>query len=101
MAEFFYDDNGLLVSTRTTRLQQAFGVLTEMFDWICLLTNVVKTVSMACQPCCAIGGHYAEAYGLSMTGEVVTYRERLRQRICCPECDADLAAGSLDTHWQI
>ena len=61
MAEYFYADNGLLVSTRATQLQQAFEVLTEMFDWVGLLTNFFKTVIMVCQLCCKIGGHSAEA----------------------------------------
>ena len=34
MVAYFYADNGLLVSTRGTQLQQAFDVLTEMFDWV-------------------------------------------------------------------
>ena len=73
------------MSTRETRIQQAFDVRTEMFDWIGLLTNVVKTVSMACQPCCAIEGHSVEAYVFSTTGEGITYQERLIQRFRCPE----------------
>ena len=44
MEEYFYADNRLFVSTRSTRIQQAFNVLTETFDWVGLLTNVVKTV---------------------------------------------------------
>ena len=101
MAKYFYAENGLLVSTQATRLHQAFDVLPEMFDCIRLLTNVVNTVSMAYKPCCTIGGHSAEAYGIRLTGEGLSYRERLCQRFRCPECNADLAAGSLDTHRQI
>ena len=87
------------MSTRETRIQQAFDVRMEMFDWIGLLTNVVKTVSMACQPCCAIEGHSAEAYVFSTTGEGITYQERLRQQVRYPECNVDLLVGSLATHW--
>ena len=36
-----------------------------------------------------------------MTGEVHTYRERLRQQILHPECNADLAAKSLTSHRQV
>ena len=61
IAACFYYENGLLVSTRATQLQLEFDVLTDMFDWIGLITNVVNTVSMACKPCCTIGGHSAEA----------------------------------------
>ena len=58
-------------------------------------------MSMACQTCCAIGGNSAEAYGLSMTEEGLTYQEILRQQFLRPECDADLAASHLATHGKI
>ena len=85
IAACFYYENGLLVSTRATQLQLEFDVLMDIFVWVELPTNVVQTVIMVCQPCCTIGGHSAEAYGLSMEGEGITYRDRLRQRVCCPE----------------
>ena len=44
MAAYFYAYNGIRVSTRVTQLQQAFEVLTEMFDWVGLFTNLFKTV---------------------------------------------------------
>ena len=77
MAKDFYADNGLLVSTRVTWLHQAFDVLTEKFDWDRMLTNVIKTVIMTCQPCCAIGGNSVEAYGLRLTEEGLSYQDRL------------------------
>ena len=73
MAAYFYADNGIRVSTRATQLQQAFEVLTEMFDWVGLLTNLFNTVIMVCQPCCTIGGHSVEAYSLGMTIEGLNY----------------------------
>ena len=30
-------------------------------------------------------------------GEGLNHRSRLLQRVCCPKCDVDLAAGLLDT----
>ena len=48
-----------------------------------------------------IEGHSAESYGLRMTGEGLTYWERLLQRIRLPEYNADLATGSLATHWKV
>ena len=63
----------------TTGLQQEFDTLTELFEHVGLHTNVFNMVSMACQPCHVLGGHYAEAYGLRMTGEGQTYQDRLRQ----------------------
>ena len=77
MAKDFYSDNGLLVSTRVTWLHQAFDVLTEMFDWVRMLTNVIKMVIMTCQPCFTIGGNSLEAYGLRLTEEGLSYQDRL------------------------
>ena len=66
-----------------------------------LCTNVTQTVNIACQDFRALGGHSTEEYGLWMTGEVHTYRERLRQQILHPECNADLAAKSLTSYRQV
>ena len=56
---------------------------------------------MACQPSCAIGGHSAEANDLWMKGEVLTHRERLRQRFHFPEFNVDFVAGFLSTYQQV
>ena len=89
----FYADNGLLLSTGATHIQRTFGTLTELFGRVGLRTNVAKTVSMVCQPCHALGGHLEKAYGICMTGEGLSFWEWLCQRVCCPNCKADLAAG--------
>ena len=39
-----------------------------------------------------------EVYGLRIKGEGNTYREWIRQRIRCPYCNADLAAGYLASY---
>ena len=101
MAAYLYTENGLLLSTRATWIQWEFDVQTKIFDWVGIPTNMFKTVIMVYQPCCTIGGHSAEAYDPRMIGEGLTYRNRLCQRVRCPECNADLAAGSLETHRQI
>ena len=72
--------------------------MTDLFGRFGMRTNVVKMVSMACQPCRAIGGHSAEAYVLRMMGEVIIYSEWLHQQVFFPECDMDLVTGSLDNH---
>ena len=36
-----------------------------------------------------------------MTGEGLTHQERLSQRVLCPECDVDLAAGYLVTQQNV
>ena len=74
--------------------------MTEIFDWVGPYTNALKTVSMECQPCRAIGGHSTESYGLWMKGEGMTHQERLFQRDHYLDCNVYLAAGSLATHCQ-
>ena len=63
-----------------------------------MLTNMVNMVIMVFQTFCSIERHSAEAYGVRMVGEGLTYRERLYYRVLCPECDKDLVVGSLATH---
>ena len=36
-----------------------------------------------------------------MMGGGRTHQEIQRMRIRCPDCDEDLAEGSLETHWQV
>ena len=50
-AEFFYADDGVVASTDPGWLQLAFDLLTGIFDWVGLWTNVCKTVGMMCRPC--------------------------------------------------
>ena len=68
MAAYFYADNRLLALTRVTQLQQYFYTLVDLFECVFLPTNMVKVVSMACQPYRALGGNLADAYGLQMIG---------------------------------
>ena len=44
--EDFYAENGLLVPTRATQIQQVFEVLEELFGRFRLRTNMVKTAIM-------------------------------------------------------
>ena len=71
----------------------------DLFDQVGMHTNVGNMVSMLFHPCRTIGDHYAEAYGLRMMGEGITYQERLRQQVRDPKCNVDLLVGSLVTHW--
>ena len=60
-------------------LQGAFSALVAIFDRVGLLTNVDKTVRMACQPCRAgSGNRTAEGYRRQITGEGKSFRERQR-----------------------
>ena len=45
MTSYLYVNNGLLVSTRASRLLQEFHVLTELFNQVCLCTNTGNMVS--------------------------------------------------------
>ena len=60
-----------------------------------------KMVSMTSQPCCAIGGKSLDTYSLRMVGEGLIYWKRLCQRVRCPNCNTDLAAGSKVTHRKV
>ena len=72
---YFNADDGLLALTWTTHLHWAFETLAVLFDCVGLHNNVAKMVSMAGQPCRAIGGHSVEDYGLWMRGEEQTYQD--------------------------
>ena len=86
---------------RSHWIHRAFDVLTELFDRVGLHTNVGKIAIMACQHCCAIGGQSAEAYGLRITGEGISYQDRFHLWVLSPECDSDLEAVSLENHCQV
>ena len=47
LAALFYADYGLVASPRLERLQRAFNVLTYLFNWVGISTNVQRMVSMA------------------------------------------------------
>ena len=40
MVEFFYKDDGLVTSPHTEILHRAFNILTDLFDWIGIRTNM-------------------------------------------------------------
>ena len=59
LVAYFYAVYGLLELTPEQWIQKSFDVLTDFFGRAGLRTNMVKTVSMVCQPCRTIGGHSA------------------------------------------
>ena len=67
-------DDGIISYTRLAITQRVFGVLMDIFDRVGLHTNVGNTVNMVCQLCKKIGGHYAETYGIWITGEVLIHK---------------------------
>ena len=52
--KFFYMDDGLIASTHPEWLQGAFDVLTGMFNWVGLKTNIWNTIGIICHPCRAV-----------------------------------------------
>ncbi len=91
----FYADDAAISSRDHEWLQGAMTTLCGLFRRVGLETNTTKTESMTCYP-----GHIRtllanQAYERMMTGQGPTYRERQRQRVTCPECQEELAAGSL------
>ena len=100
LAAYFYADDGILASTQVAGLQRVLPTLMGVFNQVRLRTNVAKTVSMDCKPCCALVGHSVYAYGLKMMVEGHIYQERLHQWVCYPKCNVELAAGSLAYHRQ-
>ena len=68
LADYFYADGGVLALTRETCLQQDFDTLMRLFCRVVLHTTVANTARMSCQPCCTLGVHSVEAYGLWIMG---------------------------------
>ena len=88
----------MVASSDPRWLQWDFTNLVGLFDRVGMQTNVGKTVSMTCIPCPEAGNQSEVAYGRKMTGEVLTYLERKRERVECKDCGKGMAARSLDTH---
>ena len=74
--------------------------MTGLFDQVGLRTKEGKMVSMACRPCHTPHVWSTEAYTWKMMGRGLSYRERIRQRVNCPECRVDMASSSLAAHRQ-
>ena len=74
----FYANDGMVASSDPVWLQGAFNALKGLFERVVLQTNVGKTVSMVCHPCQAAGNPTTSAYRRRITGEIQSYKERLR-----------------------
>ena len=98
LVALFYSDDSLLASPRPARTQAVMYVLTGMLDRMGLQTNVNKTVGMRCQPCYIADGHLEAAYEWQMTGVGPSFRERQQERVKCPDCELELAAGFIEVH---
>ena len=96
----FYADDGAIGARDHEWLQRAMVQLCDVFKRMGLETNTAKTESMTCYP-----GHVRTqlnnlSYERMMTGQGPTYKARRRQRVTCPECQVEMAAGSLTQHLQ-
>ena len=98
LAALFHASDGLVTYPESTHIQGAFNVLTGLFDQVGLQTNGGKMVSMACRPCHTYHTWSTEDYTRKVTGRGLSYKERINQRVHCPECRFNLAAGSLAAH---
>ena len=97
-ADLFYTDDGMVASSDPRLIKWAFNALVGLFERVGLHTNMGKTVSMKCRPCPEAGNQSEVAYRRKMTGEVPTYRKRLKDRVECGDCGKGMAAGLLEDH---
>lgn len=98
----FYADDGLIASTDHSWLQTSLNLLTDLFSRVGLNTNTAKTKLMTCFPSASATPMSHHAYKRRMSGEGLTYRERQRQLVTCPQpnCNTRLCASSLPRHLQ-
>ena len=92
-AALFYADNSMVESSKPRWLQWAFDALAGLLERVRLRTNVGKKFSMVFRPYQAAGTQSIAAYGMKMTGEGPTYRERQREWVQCGECGKEMAVG--------
>ena len=95
-----YADDGLVASPDSAHLQRAFDALTCLFDQVGLRINDVKMVSIACRTCHTPHAWSMESYTQQVAGRGLYYKERICQRVLCPECGFELVAGLLAAHRQ-
>ena len=73
-ANFFYTEDGLVVSTDPVWLQGAFDTLTGLFDRAGIWKNYWKKFGMLCRPHHAVVTQYDAAYKRRMMGERLTHQ---------------------------
>ena len=75
-AEFFYADDGLVDSIDLGWIHSMFDMLTGIFNWVGMRTNVRNTMGMVCNPCQAAGVWAEKAFTRLMTREGQGFKER-------------------------
>ena len=96
----FYTDGEIVASPKSACLQGDSDTLTGLFDRVGLRNNKLKTASIACWPYHTPPAWSMEADTWRVTGRLLLYRDRLRQRVYFPECGDGLAAGLFTAHRQ-
>ena len=95
---YFYTDNGLVALTQSERLKRSFDILTYLFDWFGLWTNVRKKARMEFRTCHTPGYMLEVAYKRQTIEVGTTSWERQRWQVQSPEFRLELAIGSLLAH---
>ena len=81
LSEILYANDRLVTSPDSARLQGVFDDLKSLFDQVGLRTKEGKTASMVYQSCHTPHSWSMEAYTRKVMGQVISYRERLCQRV--------------------
>ena len=72
---------GVIASTEPGWLQSAFDLLTGLFDYVGLQTNVCKTKGVVFRPCREAGVRADEAYTRRMMREGRSFKEQHQERV--------------------
>ena len=80
---FFYNNDGMIGSRDSEQLQNALNVLSRLFQWYGIITNVAKSHMITCRPRALRLGISEEVVGHQYTGVGLSYHERLRRRTPC------------------
>ena len=99
-ATFFSADDRLVASTDLGCLYLAFAMLTGLFYWVVLQTNVYNTMGIVLRPCWAAGVREEKAYTWRMKEGRRILNKRQRELVIYLECAKALAKGSLVAHRQ-
>ena len=70
----------------------AFDILIGLFDRFSLHTNMMKTLSMAYQPCNAPVNISSKLYKWWTTGTGTIFQESQQRRMACPKCKVKVAS---------
>ena len=99
-ATLFYADDRMVASKYPVWLQSECDTLTGLFYQVGLQTNIRKVVGMVCRPCRAAAVRADEAYTRQMIGKWLSFKERHREQVLCPESDKEMSKGSMVVHHQ-